>query len=468
MDEELYKASLEGNTNLLLTLVQQDRLILDRANSITSYLETPLHVAAMRGHKTFVTELLKIKPELTSELDWRQSSPLHLASLKGHAEIAKILAQKNPGMCLARDRDGRNPIHVAAVMGRIETLKELITAKPEAARAMVDGGDTVLHLCVKYSQLDALKLLMDTTDCRDLVNSKNRDGNTTLHLAVVEKQVEITEFLLSLDTIEVNATSSSGTTAMDILIKRKIDSRDIKMEEILKNAGALGTRPETIIDPPRLVDTQKNPYGAISEYPKNPILLSPKEFQKLIKKSDDWLDKKRSAMMVVATLIASMAFQVGINPPANVWENNTKTTTSARPGDVQYYLTKIYVYLKKYAPFYIVNTAGFIASLSIIFLLMSGLPLKNRVSMWALMVITWIAITAIAVTYTVSLILNTPDNKKSSIYSIIGITVFVWICLMALLVFGHTLRLLFKTVKMFVKVLRPIRKKPRRLVQPQV
>lgn len=36
----------------------------------------------------------------------------------------------------------------------------------------------------------------------------------------------------------------------------------------------------------------------------------------------DWQRKKRNTLMVVASLIATMAFQVGANPPGGFWQDN--------------------------------------------------------------------------------------------------------------------------------------------------
>ncbi|XWS17454.1 hypothetical protein CRYUN_Cryun33cG0069300 [Craigia yunnanensis] len=39
-------------------------------------------------------------------------------------------------------------------------------------------------------------------------------------------------------------------------------------------------------------------------------------------KHTDWLDRKRSALMVVASLIATVAFQAAITPPGGVWQED--------------------------------------------------------------------------------------------------------------------------------------------------
>ncbi|KAL8500536.1 hypothetical protein ACS0TY_020211 [Phlomoides rotata] len=444
MEERLYKATTEGNTKSLQNLLKQDTLILDRINTTTtSYLETPLHIAAMLGHEKFVAELLKIKPALARELDSTRSSPLHLGSAKGHVVIVKALLRAYPDACLARDRDGRNPVHVAAMMGRVDVLRELLEVKPEAARVvMTHGGGigTVLHLCVEYNQFEALKVVMESVDFKDLVNNKDKYGNTVLHLAVADKQVETTEFLLSVPRMDLNAVNHSGFTAIDILIQRRRDARDLQMEETLKQAGAIAHN--------------KTPFSPrIKHKPADPRSSSNKKQR--INNQDDWLDKKRSALMVVASLIATMAFQVGVNPPPKIWDESPSNSTND-PVKPIYYVRKASEFMKKGERFYIINTVSFIASLSIILLLMSGLPLKSRFFVWILLLITWIAITGIALSYTVAVVLLTPPSKEKEINAVVGVTVSAWICVMALLAVGHTIRLVVWMLKLVFKLVKLI------------
>jgi ankyrin repeat protein len=74
--------------------------------------------------------------------------------------------------------------------GRIEIIEELIRAQPESIQKNPNGG-SVLHLCVQYNHLDALELLVKSANCDDLLNSKDRDGNSILHLAVILKQMKV-------------------------------------------------------------------------------------------------------------------------------------------------------------------------------------------------------------------------------------------------------------------------------------
>ncbi|CAA3008257.1 Hypothetical predicted protein [Olea europaea subsp. europaea] len=212
-------------------------------------------------------------------------------------------------------------------------------------------------------------------------------------------------------TIEVNAQNLRGMTAMDVLIHSRTDLRDEEIEESLKRTGAFASMENN-----SLVQINHNitsPGLNLSiEHRDLSSNVKKNGREKMIKQNDDWL-AKRSALMVVASLIATMAFQIRINPPSGVWQDNYKV-------DSQGHTISVFDFPKAresifahnhpedYRRFLIANTAGLAASLSIILLLMSGLPLKRRIFMWILMVITWIAITAVAMTYLFSISVITP------------------------------------------------------------
>ncbi|PIN08947.1 hypothetical protein CDL12_18472 [Handroanthus impetiginosus] len=128
-----------------------------------------------------------------------------------------------------------------------------------------------------------------------------------------------------------------------------------------------------------------------------------------------------------------MAFQAGVNPPARF---------SIMPRN----------YPERYTRFYIVNTMSFIASLSIILLLMSGLPLRQKKFMWILMVTTWIAITTITISYLESTYSLTTPDVENLLWYVMSYSLCVWIGLMALLLIGHTIRLIIKLVKKLRKI----------------
>ncbi|XP_058198523.1 uncharacterized protein LOC131314044 [Rhododendron vialii] len=153
----------------------------------------------------------------------------------------------------------------------------------------------------------------------------------------------------------------------------------------------------------------------------------------------DWLTKKRDSLMIVASLIATMAFEAGVNLLGGVWQDDD--------GHVAGESVMAYHHKSSYPYFLWFNTIRFVASLSTILLLISGLGFKNKAAMWFLMVTMWLAITAIATTYAFATFVVTPKTDQRSLGYTIKIGVIVWSGLMSLLLLIHTVNL----VRIFVK-----------------
>ncbi|XP_076885617.1 uncharacterized protein LOC143535171 [Bidens hawaiensis] len=326
---------------------------------------------------------------------------------------------------LARDRDEMNPLHLAAVKGRCEVVKVLVQAQPHAARDMVQQ-ETILHLCVKYNQLEVLKILVETVGDHEFVNAKDADGNTILHLAVADKQIETINFLRPNTPIEVNASNTNGETLMDIFAKGPRDEKDQQIIQALIQARVVDADHESLLEQIPQKSGRKMVFG-------------------YKKKSADWLDKKRNSLMVVASLIATMAFQAAMNPPGGVWQDDDLTVDPPKKAG---YAVMAHDYYTEYYTFLVSNTIGFISTLSIILLLISGLPfLMDRVFMWVLRVIMRIAIASMSVTYLVSIWALTPNLESSVPAYVVGGIVLVWFALVTFLVVGHTIGRMLKFSK---------------------
>ncbi|XP_050220444.1 ankyrin repeat-containing protein ITN1-like [Mercurialis annua] len=362
--KNLYEASIKGDTSTLNILLQKDPLILHRI-SLSTFTESPLHISSLLGHADFAKSLLNQKPKLAAELDSQGQSPLHMASAEGNMEIINVLLSINADVCLVPDQNGRIPIHLAVMRGRTEVIQQLIRACPESSRAKTNGGDTVLHLCVKYSHLESLKLLVPFfSEDAEFLNSMDNDGNSVLHLAVIMKQVETIKYLVSIPDIKVEATTLSS---------------------IFKEYP---------------INIKKFPSGQNSNNSEN---------------GGDWLEKARGNLMVVATVIAGMAFQAAMNPPGGVWESDNKECFTSE-GQMRTCKagTSILAYTDKtrHHQFILDNTISFSASLTTIFLLISGVPLKKKVYIWILLMGMCVALVFTSATYLVTLAaIKAPGDK---------------------------------------------------------
>ncbi|XP_031261893.1 ankyrin repeat-containing protein BDA1-like [Pistacia vera] len=114
MDSSMFVAAKEGNTQLLLQLLHDDPLILERVTTSSS--DTPLHVAAMFGHSDFVKEIIKHKSnagEYVKELNQNGFGATHMAAANGHNETVLELLKVNNELGNLKGKDGMTPLHCA-------------------------------------------------------------------------------------------------------------------------------------------------------------------------------------------------------------------------------------------------------------------------------------------------------------------------------------------------------------------
>ncbi|XP_028074554.1 ankyrin repeat-containing protein BDA1-like [Camellia sinensis] len=406
----LYEASVSGNTESLRKLIEEDRLTLSRS-SLTCFDENPLHIVAMQGHLDFAKALVTLKKDLVSDLDSKGRSPLHLASANGYIEIVKVLLMVNPNVCLVRDEDRRTPLHVAAMKGRVDVVSQLVQARPEVAKFKLDRGQTVLHLCVAYNRLEVLKLLISFSTVEDTwVNDKLDNGNTILHIATNLKQVETIRYLLQETAVEVNAANGNGITALDIIEHMPIrDLKAVEISKLLMQAG--GHIGHQLRDHGKILASQ--PPSLVNGTLKPPT------------KKDDWLHRKRDGLLISATVIAGMVYQSGISPPDGLKSNvksNLDTITTMSP----YFLG---FQIPNTRAFWIANTTTFVASLTIMLLLVSGLTLKNRIVRWTLLFAMWVTITTLVITYSTLMAANWAELMLWPYFNARDIVIVIWVYL---------------------------------------
>ncbi|KAH8492693.1 hypothetical protein H0E87_022062 [Populus deltoides] len=225
------------------------------------------------GHVDFVKEIIRLKPVFAREVNQEGFSPMHIAADNGQVEIVE-------GANGSRHQ-------TLPVRGKTENDSFFTTLLSE-------GG-------LRNNRFEAIKKVVDwireNETRKYLLNMKDEQGNTVLHLWKLEKTTS--------GSLEVNAINHTGITALDVILLFPSEAGDREIAEILRSAGAMRAR-DTV---PLLLPTAKPlPTTSTPErcWSNRDNLVEYFKF----KKDRDSPSEARGTLLVIAVLVATATFQV--------------------------------------------------------------------------------------------------------------------------------------------------------------
>jgi cytohesin len=191
---------------------------------------TPLHVAASRGH----LHIAKLLVESGADVNARNSegmTPLHLAALHGHAEVAGLLIESGADVN-AKDEHGKTPLHLAA--SHVDVARILVERGAEV-NAGDESGYTPLHAAAASGSAEVARLLLERGAD---VSAKDGRGFTPLHWASVLCNVRVARLLLERGA-DPNARDERGETPLHwAAVKGHVDA----VELLVKHGADVNAR----------------------------------------------------------------------------------------------------------------------------------------------------------------------------------------------------------------------------------
>lgn len=189
--------------------------------------QTPLHYAAIAGHKSITKYLLENNAD-TNVQDSSGATPLHEAVRYGHTEIAKMLLDAGASVD-AKDNLGKTPILLIIPEKQQQELYSLLISHKSDISGKDMYGDTVLHTATMANV--STQILSILVNAGADVNGRNKDGVTPLELAIENKIIAHIKFYAE-HGADINSKDQKGNTPLKMALK-PTDSSDKTLEIIL-------------------------------------------------------------------------------------------------------------------------------------------------------------------------------------------------------------------------------------------
>ncbi|KAJ0895970.1 putative ankyrin repeat-containing domain-containing protein [Helianthus annuus] len=260
----LYTAASAGDLEFVKQLLKRDPLLVfgEGEYGVTDILyaaarsknsemmNRAVHAAARGGSLEILKQFVEDCGEVLMYRDVQGNTLLHSASGRGQTQVVKYLLESHD-IINSTDGQGNTALHVAAYNGHLPVVELLIASSPALISSTNNYGDTFLHTTVAGfktpgfrrvdQQIDLMKHLVSgkIVNIEDIINVKNNDGRTALHIAIIENiHLDLVELLMTVRYIDLNIRDVDRMTPLDLLKQQPISaSSEILIKRLISAGG---------------------------------------------------------------------------------------------------------------------------------------------------------------------------------------------------------------------------------------
>ncbi|XP_057990393.1 ankyrin repeat-containing protein At2g01680-like [Hevea brasiliensis] len=240
--------------------------------------DTALHEAVRNNHPQVVEILIREKPEFANMANAAGESPLYLAALLEYKSIAVeilnpssvaytgpngrtalheaviskdkvLLLNDGKSAAYIGDKSGKTPLHIAIFHGKshLKVAEKIMAGCPDCCDLVDNRGRNVLHFAVQSKSSEGVKTIIEKPSLANLINQKDKKGNTPVHLLATYGFEEYC--LAEHHLVDKKAINNENLAALDVVVKTKDESDEPflgRTKRKLKKVGYKPGRPSII------------------------------------------------------------------------------------------------------------------------------------------------------------------------------------------------------------------------------
>ncbi|XP_060064198.1 transient receptor potential cation channel subfamily A member 1-like [Ylistrum balloti] len=229
----LWHAVRENDSRSVTDLLANSPDLVDEVDNLGN---SPLHLAAKHNAVAVMSVLIRHNADVNKEGPYRYC-PLHTAARHNNCEAAQVLIQSRANL-MCQDAKMKTPLHLAARHGHLQMARTLLTGvgghvavnavdedeltplfdavmhrQTKMAILLIEKGANIyaedinetlaFHFASAEELIDLLELFMATGENlyglagKDrLITHRDNEGNTALHMAILNNKLKASEYLL--------------------------------------------------------------------------------------------------------------------------------------------------------------------------------------------------------------------------------------------------------------------------------
>ncbi|XP_076890334.1 protein ACCELERATED CELL DEATH 6-like [Bidens hawaiensis] len=327
---------IKFGTKLWLTTIWDSKRIADPSCSIATAntsqtkvddVETKnciLHVA-VTGKDIGILRM--VAERVVQKLPDTNNNLLHLAASLGFLDGVNYLLDRKFGMDVLRhDEEGFCPIHLASKNGHLHVTKVLLDHYPGAREFLSKQHQNILHVAAEYGNDNIVKYILKNKWAEFLINEKDKDGYTPLHLATKNWHLRVVSALTWDRRIDLKQVNGEGLTALEVAEKYMEIMTPFKMRLTwiaLRSAGTPRTHIKDRETVKRLEAAKYEPYNM------------------------DYCKSRVNTLLLVSTLVATVTFAAGFTMPGG--NNSSCMVSNSMLHNIRFQLLQIFDSLAMYS-----------------------------------------------------------------------------------------------------------------------
>ncbi|XP_058217971.1 protein ACCELERATED CELL DEATH 6-like [Rhododendron vialii] len=210
----LYLAAEAGFVGLVKLLMENPAGIYSVEGRIRN--KSPVH-AAILGKHIDVLRILWEKDQSSFNLRCDEGrNALHFSASVGFLDGVKFLLSNFCAATYQRDLCGFFPIHTASSEGHVDIIQGMLQHCPDSRELLTLQGQNIFHVAVKSGNDKAVSSMLKMPELEKLLNEKDDEGNTPLHLATICGHPRIVSALTWDERVDLELRNKDGLTVLDI------------------------------------------------------------------------------------------------------------------------------------------------------------------------------------------------------------------------------------------------------------